>query len=127
MEKGGTIGNKRKHERVNLDLRSHSRIILPDMEPEWFHPHVKCIGGGGLTFDFPTEFPVGTEIQMRLYYYTDEIDLIGEVVWSGKFGEFRNTTYKCGLMFTKISKENQARVDRIINVHMSNPKATALH
>ena len=127
MEKISPVGNKRKFDRVNLDLRSHSRIILPDMDPEWFHPHVKCLGGGGLTFDFPSEFRIGTEIQMRLFYYTDEIDLVGEVVWSGKFGEFRNSTYKCGLMFTKISKENQARIDRIINVHLNHSRATTFH
>jgi PilZ domain-containing protein len=108
----------RKYPRVNVKLRADSRIRLPDMNPEWFSPNITNLGGGGLTFDFPTIFPLGTLLQMHLFCNTDEIDLVGKVIWTNKIGDFRNITFNCGIMYTNISQDNQAKINRIVSVHV---------
>ena len=117
--------SKRKFRRVDLELRADSQILLPDAEPEWFYPNIKTLGGGGLTFDFPAPFPVGTELKMRVYYYTDEIDLTGKIVWTNRIGEMRVCVFKSGLEFTKISEQNLARINHIIDIHLGNPEKSS--
>ena len=119
MEREPAISRRdRKFSRVNVKLRADTRIRLPDMNPEWFSPNITNLGGGGLTFDFPTSFPVGTELQMHLFCNTNEIDLVGKVIWTNKIGEFRYITFNCGIMYTNISQDNLAKINRILSVHI---------
>ena len=121
MEKEPAIFRReRKFPRVNVNLRADSRIRLPDSNPEWFSPNITNLGGGGLAFDFPTSFPAGTELQMHLFCNTDEIDLVGKVIWTDKIDEFRNITFNCGIMYSNISQDNLAKINRILSVQIGN-------
>lgn len=121
QQESASSSRDRKFPRVNLKLRADSRILLPDTNLEWFYPNITNLGGGGLTFDFPTSFPVGTELQMRVFCNTDEIDLTGKVIWTNKIGDFRHITFNCGITYTNISEENLARINRILNFQIGNP------
>lgn len=102
-------------------MRTNSCLLDRKKEKERLSPQVKTLGGGGLTFVHTAALSVGTELQMRLHYYTDEIDLIGRVVWINKVENERETEFKCGLKYTAISEDNLARINHILNIHLGNP------
>ncbi|MBI3595337.1 MAG: PilZ domain-containing protein [Nitrospirae bacterium] len=114
---------KRAHPRVAVDLKTEFQVLKPKLKSEFLPKRVesmaKTLGTGGLMFTSNTHLPIGTKVDMKLYYYSITIEFVAEVVWTKEEEGFGTTEYYCGSRYSAISYDNLTHVENILKSHLT--------
>lgn len=115
---------KRKHPRVEMDVKGDFRILLPEKDIERYPMTTKTIGRGGLMFVSSTPLSEGTPLQVRLYPYSQEINFIATVAWMKPSTEDTAPGYKIGIQFKPIRQASLLLIDLLLQAPSEQSKFT---
>ena len=105
---------KRKHSRVNIDLKGDLRILQPKIDRQVYPGQVQTIGGGGLMILSAVPLLVGTPLQIRLYHQSNVITVNSRVVWSEPERYREGSGFKCGLQYDPMQQASLLDIDFLI-------------
>jgi len=113
---------QRKHPRVNLNLKGDFQITSGDGDSKPIPILVKILGCGGFMFESSIPLVKGTRLDMNIFYKNKTIPFTGEIIWADSPIIHKNSGFKCGAHFLKISHENLLNVHFILYTHLFRPK-----
>ncbi len=117
MEAARDLKEKRKHQRVNMDLPLEYRV-LDTPQPRAHGGLVINASESGLRFHSVKDMPVGTKLNIAVLfpqgYELANFEVLAEVVWKDICWQENRKEYELGLKFIRIWEEDHQKLKRLL-------------
>ena len=105
---------KRKHPRINLEMKGDYSFIQTDKDKERHLSRIKTLGGGGMMMLSNDPLSVGTPLQVRLFHHPNIITVISKVVWSEPSEPNKADEFQVGLQFWPPTQSSLLHIDFLL-------------
>ena len=106
---------KRKHPRVNLEMKGDYAFLQPpEREKERHSSRIQTLGGGGMMILTSDPLSIGTPLQVRLFHPPNIIIVNSKVVWTEPSGENKREGFQIGLQFWPPIQSSLLHIDFLL-------------